>query len=166
MEQLVIIAIVGLISLVNWLMKRSAEVREERRLERQRQGIPEGDPFHPAESAEGRTAKRAPEAHPSPDMRRLMEALGLPQDDEEFINPEDVPEIRRPAPANPPPPPLPVFQPLPRPELRSGKFKNIDVALSQTATVSPLAVTLHSHEGLRQGIVLREILGPPKALTL
>lgn len=165
MDQVVIIAIVALISLVNWLMKRSAEVREKRRLERQQQGIPEGDPFHPAESAdEEAPALPGPARKPSPDMRRLMEALGLPQDDEELIEQEEAPEVR--PRVTSPPPPLPVFQPMPKPEPRSEKFKNIDVALSQREAVNPLALALHSHGGLRQAIVLREILGPPKAFTV
>ena len=164
MEQVVIIAIVALISLVNWLMKRSAEVREARRLERQQQGIPEGDPFHPAESADETPALPGPARKPSPDMRRLMEALGLPQDDEELIEQEEAPQVR--PHVTSPPPPLPVFRPLPKPEPRSEKFKNIDVALSQREAASPLALALHSRGGLRQAIVLREILGPPKAFTV
>lgn len=163
MEQLVIIAIVGIISLVNWLMKRSAEVREERRLERQRQGIPEGDPFHPTASAEQDPVPPSPSAKTSPDMRRLMEALGLPQDDEDLIVQEEVPVVR--PRATPPPPPLPVFQPAPKLELRNERSRNPDVALPQREAVSPLSLALHSQSGLRQAIVLREILGPPKAFT-
>ncbi len=164
MEQLVIIAIVGLISLVNWLMKRSAEVREERRQERQRQGIPEGDPYHPTASAEQDPVPPSPSAKPSPDMRRLMEALGLPHDDEDLIVQEEVPVVH--PRATPPPPPLPVFQPAPKPDLRNERTKNTDVALSRPEAASPLALALHSQSGLRQAIVLREILGPPKAFTL
>ena len=38
MEQLVILLVIGIISLVNWLMQRSAEIREQRKAEAERLG--------------------------------------------------------------------------------------------------------------------------------
>ena len=158
MEQVVIIVVIGLISLVNWLMKRSAEIREERKLERKRLGIPEGDPFHEGSQTAGAPATLPPPAMaPSADMRRLMEALGLPAgEDEPVIIQETAPAL----------PPLPPFQPPAPPKLRAGKIKDPGFAFPQAEYTGPLALALRSHDGLRQAIVLREILGPPKALAI
>ena len=153
MEQVVIIVVIGLISLVNWMMKRSAEIRAERKLERERLGIPEGDPYHEG----SRKAATPADLHPSADMRRLMEALGLPAGETEpVIVPESAPAL----------PPLPAFLPPVPPKPRAEKIKDTGFAFPKTAPASPLTVALHSHEGIRQAIVLREILGPPKALTI
>jgi hypothetical protein len=160
MEQVVIIVIIGLISLVNWVVKRSAEIREERKRERERQGIPEGDPFHSApHQAESPGSPHRPVIASSPDMRRLMEALGLPPE-EEVIPPRPV--VREAPPALPT---LPAYRPPAAPKPR---FQNPDTraaAIPPDAAASPLAAALRSHDGIRQAIVLREILGPPKALA-
>lgn len=156
MEQVVIIVVIGLISLVNWLMKRSAEIREERKLERQRQGIPEGDPYHEGSLEDGApSALPAPAVAASTDMRKLMEALGLPAGEEEIV-PEPAPVL----------PPLPAFQPPAPPKLRAGKIKDPGFAPPSAPRANPLALALQSRDDLRQAIVLREILGPPKALTI
>jgi len=161
MEQVVIIAIIGLISLVNWAVKRSAEIREERKLERQRLGIPEGDPFHPApHQAENPESQHRPVIAPSPDMRRLMEALGLPPEEEEL---PPRPVVREAPPALPP---LPAYRPTVSPKPR---FQNPDTraaAIPPAAADSPLSAALRSHDGIRQAVILREILGPPKAFTV
>lgn len=173
MEQIVIIVIIGLISLVNWLMQRSAELRERKKLERERLGIPEGDPFHGEEPAgeharepEDRTEPAAPAADPAANMRRLLEALGLPVE-EEAEPPRPAPAAQRPREVTPPPalPKLPVFQPFTPPKPRVANPNAQAFAMPGPATASPLDVALRSHEGVRQAIVLREILGPPKALT-
>ena len=161
MEQVVIIVIIGLIGLVKWVMKCSAEIREERKRERQRLGIPEGDPFHPAPlQAENPESPHRPVLAASPDMRRLMEALGLPPEEEEL---PPVPVVREASPALPP---LPAYRPPAAPKPR---FKNPDTRpaaiIPPDAAASPLAAALRSHDGIRQAVVLREILGPPKALA-
>jgi len=158
MEQLVIIAIIGLISLVNWVMKRSAEIREQRKLERQRLGIPEGDPFHPAENP---AAPRRSADDSSPDMRRLMEALGLPPAEEEL---PPRPVVREASPALPP---LPAYRPpaTPKPRFQSPGTRAPATPPAAAVPGSPLDAALRSHDGIRQAIVLREILGPPKALA-
>ena len=163
MEQLVIIAIVGLISLVNWLIKRSAEVREERRLERLRKGIPEGDPYHADETTgEHPTPPSPPIGNPSTDMRRLLEALGLPADGEIPLEPPSQ-ENFFPEPSPPPLPPSPPRRKAPLPRFENPK--PAEIAPSKPEVASPLIRTLHSQGGLRQAILLREILGPPKAFT-
>ena len=161
MEQLVIIAIIGLISLVNWVMKRSAEIREQRKLERQRLGIPEGDPFHPApHPAENPAAPRRSADDSSPDMRRLMEALGLPPAEEEL---PPRPVVRETAAL----PPLPAYRPpaTPKPHFQSPGTRAAAIPPAAAVPGSPLDAALRSHDGIRQAIVLREILGPPKALA-
>lgn len=160
-QKLVLIVIIGLISLVNWVMKRSAQIREERKRERELLGIPEGDPFHSApHQDESPASQPRPSDGSSPDMRRLMEALGLPSDDEE------APPVDRNPAAPAALPPLPAYRPpaarKPRAEIPGTRA----VPPAAVTPVSPLAAALRSHEGIRQVIVLREILGPPKALAL
>jgi hypothetical protein len=71
MEQLVIILLIALISFINWLVKKSAEMREARKRE---QGA--------AKSGESlrREPPPPPEAEPEISMRRFREALGLPDE--------------------------------------------------------------------------------------
>ncbi|MFA7343226.1 MAG: hypothetical protein WC003_02875 [Terrimicrobiaceae bacterium] len=162
MEQVVIIAIIGLISLVNWLMKTSAQIREERKKESRRLGIPEGDPYHQGPGQkEPAPDLPPPPGPPSDDLRRLMEALGIPADDE-ALPPE--PPARDPGPVAAPP--LPAFQPPPpRPNPRAEKIPAARPS-AVPVPVSPLAASLRSQVGIRQAIILREILGPPKAFTI
>lgn len=163
MEQVVIIVIIGLISLVNWVLKRSAEIREERKKERERLGIPEGDPYHQGSEkhVKPETAPTPPAA-PSDDMRRLMEALGIPVEEEPPPTPKPVVRHAEPAAL----PPLPAFQPpAARPKPRIEKPAEKIQPRHEAAPASPLSLALRSHDGIRQAIVLREILGPPKALA-
>jgi len=162
MEQVVIIVIIGLISLVNWVMKRSAEIREERKRERQRLGIPEGDPFHPAPlQAENTPAPHRTADDSSLDMRRLMEALGLPPEADEL---PPRPVVRETATL----PPLPGYRPppAPKPRFQNSNMRSAAMAPPDAVPGSALDAALRSHDGIRQAIILREILGPPKALTL
>lgn len=154
MEQLVILLVIGIISLVNWLLQRSAEIREQRKAEAGRPGIPEGNPFQTAEE------KPAAEKDPAREMRKLMEALGIPLEDKE-------PPVRRELPPVPEIPPLPVYQPkvpAPKPasQISTAAFAPPAPPVARTA----LAQALRSRDGARQAVVLREILGPPKAFTL
>lgn len=164
MEQVVIIVIIGLISLVNWLVKRSGEIREERKQERERRGIPEGDPYHQGHPrATKPAAAPAPSAAPSQDFRRLMEALGIPVEDEEEIRPPK-PVVLHAEPAALPP--LPAFQPpAPQPKPQAEKTPAPMSQCREAVPAPPFAAALRSHEGIRQAVVLREILGPPKALA-
>jgi len=153
MEQLVILVIIGLISLVNWLMQRSAELREKRKLERKSLGIPEGNPFQgqpPAEEPE----RLDPD--PAANMRRLMEALGLPVEIE-----QPLPTTRR-SEDMPPPLPPPPAAPRSKPAFRAHRAVQIPAA---PAPASALSLALKQRGSLRQAIILREILGPPKGLV-
>ena len=158
MEQLVILLVIGIISLVNWLMQRSAGICEQRKAEAERLGLPEGNPFQSVEAKPA--AKPAPEKDPAREMRKLMEALGLPLEDEE----PPVRSARPPAPELPPLPADPPKAPAPKPvsQFSAMATSGRDVPAAR----NPLAQALRSRNGVRQAIVLREILGPPKAFTL
>ncbi|MEI6279751.1 MAG: hypothetical protein WCQ16_10285 [Verrucomicrobiae bacterium] len=155
MEQLVILVIIGLISLVNWLIQRSSEIREQRKHEREQQGIPEGNPFLPSDE------KNAvpPRKDPSEEMRKLMEALGVPVEE---------PPLHSQIEAPPQLPPAPAFVPLPSRQKPPAAKKTVPGARplmppQHTASSRAFSDVLRSRGGVRQAIVLREILGPPKA---
>jgi hypothetical protein len=173
MEQLVIVLIIGAVSLIKWLMERSADaqVRRNENAQAERRSA-SASPYQPpvpvAPSVDAREA-----------ARRLREALGLPPDEEQ---PPPVfrqsPPRREPVilferslvesePANsaaalPSPflsaaaaammpiamPPAPEPVPAPRPPARAG-----------------LDGLLRSREGLRRAILVQEILGTPKGLV-
>ena len=171
MEQLVIILLIALISFINWLVKKSAEMREARKRE---QGA--------AKSGESVKSEPPPppEAEPEISMRRLREALGLPDEAQPPALPKRM-EQRVPPPLVPPPLPPPRRPPPARPVIshvavaraheeyrfiemphRSGKpaSPRIEVA----ASTSRLRELLGSTGGLRDAVVLSEILGPPKCM--
>lgn len=137
-EQILIVLVVGALMFVNWLVTRASEARAQRRAEE--------NPDVPAEPT-------AAPADPREEMRRLMESLGLPVEEapvpasEEFFEPEA-------------PPPLPVEVAVsPQPSR-----KRMPSAIP--AVVARVEPALHfpaSPEDLRRAVLLREILGPPKA---
>ncbi len=158
MEQLILILIIALISFINWVIKKSAELREKRKLERQS--------FDGGETLQ-RTNEPVPaEAQPAdPDdsMRRLMEALGLPQE-------EAPPVIPRGEVAPPPIPELPRFVEPPViaarpavvvPPVRQHRFAT---PTPPKRKLSPLRELLSSPDGLKKAVMLSEILGQPKSL--
>jgi len=173
MEQLVIILLIALISFINWLVKKSAELREARKRE---QGAAKT-----GESLRSEPPPPPPEAEPEISMRRLREALGLPDEAQPPALPKRM-EQRVPPPLVPPPPPSPPRRPPPaRPVIshvpvaraheeyrfiemphRIGKpaAPRIEVA----ASTSRMRELLGSTGGLRDAVVLSEILGPPKCL--
>lgn len=157
MDQVVILVIIALISFVNWLMQRSAELREKKKRERQADGTPETSPYreHP-EDVEAPLPSR-PVTDPGAEMRKLMEALGLPVED---VAPPVV--IERPPPL--PEPVVPRFTPRPtsRPDFASAKPAP-PVIVSRP--IGPLAAALRNPQSLRQAVVLRNILGPAKGLS-
>jgi hypothetical protein len=155
MEQLVLLLVIAAISLVNWLIERSAKLREQRRREKeasnQGQTPPVSSPNFPEPS---------PREEIEDQMRRMLESFGLPVEDPKPFpqKPEPVFVFEEPiAPQLPPPRPL---APPPRTALRRGLEKS-----TPTRTHRPWTSRLGSPQGLREAIVLREILGPPKALS-
>ena len=169
MEQLVILLLIALISFINWLVKKSSQLREARKLE---QGTAKS-----GDSLRGEPS-RTPEAEPEVSMRRLREALGLPED----AKPPALPKrVEQPLPSPIAPPPLPPALPPARPVVshisltpaheeyrfiemphRAGKpaRSRVEVAVNP----SRIRELLGSAGGLRDAVVLSEILGPPKCL--
>lgn len=183
MEQLVILVIIGLISLVNWLLQKSAEKREAAKARREA-AEGGGAPRRMVRAQPPPSARRAPERDP---MRELMEALGLPADampppvprtapvpqpvfeEEEFSSAEDAA-----------PPPLPASD---RPSRRQPSWKQALASRQPDEKEARLASAFAAAESgpqkagrvaarsllatrasQRDAVVLAEILGPPRAL--
>ena len=153
MEQLVLLLVIAAISLVNWLIERSGKLREQRRLQKgaSRQGEPasEPKPALPETSAREEIQEQ---------MRRVFESFGLPVEEPRPLPLPQAPVVSFEAP--PTPPPLPKTSAVldqPRPRHRK-EFA------TPSRTRSPWLKRLDSPQGLREAVVLREILGPPKAL--
>lgn len=159
MEQFVILVVIALISFINWIIQRSAELREKKKLEQKNLGIPEGNPYQQAEAPEPlpAPANREP-ADPAAEMRKLMEALGIPLED-----PAPPVVTRQQPPVEPPP--LPAAPPQPVPAPRRLPLPPQSTTSSTPPRQGPLAAALRSRTSLRNAIVLREILGPPRALA-
>jgi hypothetical protein len=143
MEQLVLLLIIGAISLINWLIEQSGKRREQRRFEtecarREAEPSPYQEPaLSPAS---------IPELHefgPQQEMRRFLETFGIPMPE------EAAPEILKLAPAQ---------TPARAPRTISPKLKQTPSKPRQV----PLEIK--SPAVLRQAIVWREILGPPRSL--
>jgi hypothetical protein len=171
MEQLVIILLIVLISFINWLIKKSAELREARKRE---QGAAKS-----GESLRSEPPRLPPEAEPEISMRRLREALGLPDEAQPPALPKRM-EQRVPPPLAPPPPP-PQRPPPARPvvshvpvappheeyrfiELHHRIGKPAGPRIEAAPRMSRIRELLGSAGGLRDAVVLSEILGPPKSL--
>jgi hypothetical protein len=191
MEQLVILLLIALISIINWIIQKSKEAREKRKREKRADAT--GEPV-----AKHEPAPEAPGTETA--MRRLREALGLPEDaappaipkraEPQRVEPEKVQpkrtEPRRderpvsvplPSPDQPAPPSFP--QPERRPlvahvptvrrweEHRRFEFPHkIAKPVGSEAPQQPPRIRelLQSQGGLRDAVVLSEILGPPKSL--
>lgn len=170
MEQLVILVLIGLVSLINWLVQKSAEQREKRKAEAESQG---GGELRQAPVRESRP-QGADDA-----ARRLREALGLP-DDEEL--PPPLPRAEQPVPPQLPEPfltpsiPQPVFREaravVPAPEAisrpagpRMPPVKSAPAAPAFVTRAEPsrFRALIATPSGARDAVVLAEILGPPKS---
>ena len=146
MEQLVLLLIIGAISLINWLIEQSGKRREKRRLEK------ELNSREPEESVyqEPTPAPAAPSNEPTrgKEMRRFLESFGIPLP-EEIEAPVVNLEVLAPSPSEPLPLQPPVIATKP---------------ISAPARNSAERVFLKSPSALRQAVVWREILGPPRSL--
>lgn len=152
MEQLVLLLIIAAISLVNWLIERSGKLREQRRLQKEaaKRGETSPAPTPPLPQA---SPREEIEEH----MRRMMESFGFPVEEPAPAIEKQQPLIEVVQPTNPPP--LPKAAVIERPRIQ----RNKQVALVSRER-SPWLKRLDSPQGLREAVVLREILGPPKAL--
>lgn len=99
MEQVILLLVIGLISLVNWMIQKSAEARKKRQMQ-ERADRGELEPSHPMAASRYDRNDEEPETDgdSAENMRRLMEALGLPLED---APPQPVPRQQT------TPPPLP-----------------------------------------------------------
>lgn len=182
MEQLVIVLVIAVVSLVKWLMEKSAEQRSRRETEER---VEELERQHPRQQrpAPPIRAPRPVASSPMSDMedaaRRLRKALGLPEE-------ADPPRQQR-RPATPPPLARPektflerampavaeiqekLVPPAPPPRRAPESAKHKKPASPAGPAVSArtqLDHLLRGRDGLRQAMLVREILGPPKGLEL
>lgn len=179
MEQLVILVVIGLISLVNWLLQKAAEKRELAEMKRKAAEEPtvaRRSVYTQDGPAQPPPLHRHP-ARPTPDpMRELMEALGLPAEAMES----------RPGPRPPAPPPVVVEEefssleddppPLPKPVRRAppdAKTRQLarDLAAAEAEREHvPLdargfRAMLANRSTQRQAVILAEIFGVPRGLA-
>lgn len=151
MEQLVLLLIIGAISLINWLIEQSGKRREQRRFEQERARRQEAEPNPYLESAPSPApVQELPEPAPQQEMRKFLEAFGIPLP-EEPPAPVTLQEVEAPAPRQIP-------EPEPAQPVLVPKRK-----VTPTKTHQPVAI-IKSPATLRQAIIWREILGPPRSL--
>jgi hypothetical protein len=179
MEQFVLLLIIAAISLVNWILQKSAEHREKRKAEAAR-----GESFQP-DTPEPED-RRETQFNPMDQTRKFLEALGLPDD---ALPP-------RPVEAPPALPPMgnapawrseesapkrdflhklhpdleqrlypePKFSPAPPTRIRAPRSTAATVTVSASSSARGLVTGLLTEkEGMRRAVVMREILGPPRA---
>jgi len=196
MEQLIILLAIGAISLVNWLIKQSAEARERKkqqaRIDRGEQS-PVDEPEEVLLEPQPRSSRAPQNEDPSESMRKLMEALGLPMENEPpkpvqrpVATPPPIytpPELPKPLYREPDPYSTKPARPIRRPEYREPEMprsleSDLTPAVSlhdwshkKKPTIAPVAVPEHRFRkmlanpgNLRDAILLSEILGKPKAL--
>ena len=184
MEQLVILIIIGLISLVNWVMQKAAEKREaagQKRAERRevKREARRNVYTQPASGAPPVTRRQTLERDPFKD---LMDALGLPSDEappppvarrEEFFEEEEFASVEEPA---PPPVPQPEVKAprwqapsVRRPDEKTAKLASAFAAVGDKPQATYRGSKLHdllaNRDNQRKAIVLAEILGTPKGLA-
>ena len=180
MDQLVLLVIIGLISLVNWVMQKAAEKREQAKLDREEREAGKQSVYRqpPPQGRKTERRARAPQQDP---LKELMEALGLPPEAaapqpvapraeteaEEFASMESVPlPIPQPAPAAS----KPRWQPpsIRRPDEKAAKlaaaFAAKEKATSDRPRPASVRELLADRTSKRHAVVLAEILGPPRAL--
>ena len=192
MEQLVLLVVIGLISLVNWLLQKAAEKREaaksarvdKREMKREtRRNIY----THPAPTPAASAPRRAP-AERDP-FKDLMDALGLPSDeapprpvvaepvifeDEEFASAEEAappPSLPKPVAAKPLSaaaswhPPARRAQPDEKTKQLASAFAAMDDASPQIWQGGNVRSLLSNASAQRKAVILSEILGTPRGLA-
>jgi len=148
MEQLVLLLIIGAISLINWLIEQSGKRREQRRFETERAHREEEPSSYQEPAQEPASIPEVYQSAPQQEMRRFLEAFGVPMPEE--VAPQEVArEILVPAPEK---------APAPSPRTIVSKLKPTPPKSRQ------FPLEIKSPAVLRQAIVWREILGPPRSL--
>lgn len=182
MEQLVILIIIGLISLVNWVLQKAAEKREEAKLRRADRREVQRESrrnvyTQPLPTASDQRRKSLPDRDPFQD---LMEALGLPPEETPpapvTASPRHIEEDEFGSWEQVAPPPLPKAQepaweapPRPKkPDVKTAKLASAFAAvLEQPATYrgSKIRDLLAGNDAQRKAVVLAEILGAPRGMA-
>jgi hypothetical protein len=155
MEQLVLILLIAAVSLINWLIEKSGKLREQRRLEKERSER-EDTPHTPSPSAPPPLSTTSP-LNPQDEMRKLFETFGIP------ILAEEAPDHRPRQTISLPweekqLPAMEKSEPIAQPP-------NKHIAASVFHATNPWAKRFRSPAIVREAVVLREILGPPRCLA-
>ena len=192
MEQLVLLVVIGLISLVNWLLQKAAEKREaakstrveKREVKRatRRNIYTHPAPAPPLSSPRPVVAERDP-------FKDLMDALGLPSDEppprpvvaepvifdhEEFASVEDaLPPLPKPKPVAAKAlsaaaswhPPARGAQPDEKTKQLASAFAAMDGAAPDVWQGGDVRALLAGSSAQRKAIILSEILGTPRGLA-
>ncbi len=183
-EQLAILIIIALISFVNWVMQKSADHKEARRVQER---IDRGEAAPEADDDDfGAEVERAYEAEEQ--RRRFMEALGLPSDDPEPVSrpvqraqtTREAPVVRSPArnflhklsgdieqrlapaPTEPESAPPPIV--IPRSPSSSRRHRAVTQAPAPLAPGGQLDF-LSEPGGLQKAVLAQEVLGRCKGLS-
>ena len=149
-QQLILILIIGAISLINWLIDKSAKQREKRRIENlENEGQAPASHPHPVEPPQTNQTEES--------LREFMETFGFPTSVEPVPPPiqSSPPIFEQPLPIIPSPRPLPA-PPIVVP------LKSIAPRVS-LGNSNHWASLLHGRGTTRQAMILSEILGPPRA---
>ena len=181
MEQLVILIIIGLISLVNWILQKAAEKREAAKFKRENVR----DERREARRNIYTEKKPVPEGrHDKDPFKELMEALGLPAEEapplvaRRAIEPEIFEEEEFVSLEEPTPPPVPVAVRAPawqapkrskQPDRKAAELASAFAALQQSPSASyrgsNITSLLAGRDAQRKAFVLAEILGTPRGLA-
>jgi hypothetical protein len=183
MDQLVLLVVIGLISLINWVMQKAAEKREQAKLDRAEREAGKQSVYRqpPPQKRVPERRSRSPQQDP---LKELMDALGLPaetvlpppvaqrpapESQEEFASLEQAPP---PIPRSAPVVEKPRWQPpsIRRPDEKMARLASAFAAKekkSATEKSLPLSVRamLSDRTSKRNAVVLAEILGTPRGLS-
>ena len=182
MDQLVLLVVIGLISLINWVMQKAAEKREQAKLERGAKRAT-GRNIYTQKPQRPAAARRASAPAQDP-FKELMDALGLPaetvlpppvaqrrgtESEEEFASLEEAPPPlpKRGAPKAEGPrwQPASVRRPDEKTARLASAFAAKEKAPAENARRVSVSELLADRTSKRHAIVLAEILGTPRGLA-
>ena len=154
-QQIVLILIIGAISLVNWLIEKSAKLREKRRIESLEQEPPSATSAHLPHPGQLQRANRVEES-----LREFMETFGLP------LPVEPVPTNSQSTPVGLQPPLPPLSDTRQNLDLPSTAPIQHQIPCISRPRSNRWASQLHGRSTIREAMILSEILGSPRAKTL
>lgn len=172
MEQLVLLLIIAAVSFINWILQKSAEHRRKQAQKPVAETEEEEFDFDHERTPVPNTAEKKGEK----ELREFLEALGLPVDEPP---PPPIPSGRvqpsfQETISAPPPEPPAVSPKATAPKQSKREMEELAAKFRRSSQTAPsaydLPVSADLHElvtnkmKVREGIILREILGPPKAL--